>query len=75
VHPECRGRGLASRLLRDAANRSARSGKSEITLLVAEGNDPARRLYASMGFTAKATFVAARRQQAHAASYVRRVAS
>ena len=70
VHPECRGRGLASRLVRDAADRSARAGKSELTLLVGEGNDPARRLYAAMGFTAKATFVAARRQHAHAARYV-----
>jgi len=70
VHPECRGRGLASRLVRDAANRSAIAGKTELTLLVGEGNDPARRLYAAMGFTAKATFVAARRQQAGAARYV-----
>ncbi len=70
VHPAWRGRGLASRLLRDAANRSARAGKTELTLLVGEGNGPARRLYASMGFTEKATFVAARRQQAAAARYV-----
>ena len=71
VRPECRGRGLASHLLREAANRSARAGKTGLTLLVGEGNEPARRLYAAMGFTAKATFVAARRQHADdAARYV-----
>jgi ribosomal protein S18 acetylase RimI-like enzyme len=69
VHPEWRGRGLASHLLRDAADRSAQAGKTGLTLLVSERNEPARRLYASLGFTQKATFLAARREESHAARF------
>jgi ribosomal protein S18 acetylase RimI-like enzyme len=70
VHPDWRGRGLASRLLCEAANRSAAAGKTELTLLVGEQNEPARRLYASLGFTQKATFLAARRDESHAARFI-----
>ncbi|HEY6360089.1 MAG TPA: GNAT family N-acetyltransferase [Vicinamibacterales bacterium] len=70
VRPECRGRGLASRLTRDAAARAAAAGKTELTLLVGEQNQIARHLYAAMGFTTKATFLAARREGRGAARYV-----
>jgi ribosomal protein S18 acetylase RimI-like enzyme len=70
VHPDWRGRGFASHLLREAAGRSARVGKTELTLLVSEQNEPARRLYASLGFTQKATFLAARREESHAARFI-----
>jgi ribosomal protein S18 acetylase RimI-like enzyme len=70
VHPEWRGRGLASHLLREAAARSAQAGKTELTLLVSEQNGPARRLYAAMGFTQRATFLAARREESHTARFI-----
>jgi ribosomal protein S18 acetylase RimI-like enzyme len=70
VHPDWRGRGLASYLLREAADRSAKAGKTELTLLVSEQNEPARRLYAAMGFTHKATFLAARREESRTARFV-----
>jgi ribosomal protein S18 acetylase RimI-like enzyme len=70
VHPDCRGRGLASCLVREAADRSAVAGKTEITLLVGEQNGAARRLYGSLGFTPKATFLAARREESHAARFI-----
>ena len=70
VHPAWRGRGLASHLLREAADRSARAGKTRLTLLVSEHNEPARRLYASLGFTQKATFLAARREESRSARFV-----
>jgi len=63
VHPAYRGRGLASQLTREAALRAAAAGRSELTLLVGDQNEPARRLYRSIGFTQKATFVAARRER------------
>ena len=70
VHPDCRGRGLASNLVREAADRSARARKTELTLLVGEHNEQARRLYASLGFTHKATFLAARREESPAARFI-----
>ena len=70
VHPDWRGRGFASHLLREAADRSARAGKTELTLLVSEQNEPAQRLYASLGFAQKATFLAARREELHAPRFI-----
>ena len=70
VRPEARGRGLASRLVREAAGRAATAGKTELTLLVGEQNQVARHLYAAMGFTTRATFLAARREGRGAARYV-----
>ena len=67
IHPAHRGRGLASQLTREAARRAAEAGKSELTLLVGDRNEQARRLYASMGFTQKATFLAAWRDSHRAA--------
>jgi ribosomal protein S18 acetylase RimI-like enzyme len=61
VHPEERGRGLAPGLLRSAAALADRAGHDEITLLVGESNQPARHVYEALGFTPRATFVAARR--------------
>ena len=45
VHPEERSQGLASRLLKDTMELAASSGCDEMTLLVGESNQPARRLY------------------------------
>lgn len=70
VHPDWRGRGFASHLLHEAAERSARAGKTELTLLVSERNEPAQRLYASLGFAQKATFLAARREEARTARFI-----
>jgi ribosomal protein S18 acetylase RimI-like enzyme len=70
VHPDWRGRGFASHLLRDAAERSVKAGKTELTLLVSEQNETARRLYASMGFAQKATFLAARRDESRTARFI-----
>ncbi len=61
VHPEERSRGLASRLLHETMQLAASSGCDEMTLLVGEANQAARHLYERRGFTARATFVAARR--------------
>jgi ribosomal protein S18 acetylase RimI-like enzyme len=70
VRPEARGRGLAWRLVREAAARAAGAGKTELTLLVGEQNRVARHLYAAMGFTTRAMFLAARREGRGAARYV-----
>jgi ribosomal protein S18 acetylase RimI-like enzyme len=60
VHPSVRGCGVATRLLRDAIACAGAAGATEMTLLVGEHNQAARRLYASLGFAERATFVAAR---------------
>ena len=60
VHPAMRGCGLATRLLREAIALAADSNASAMTLLVGEENLAARRLYASLGFVARSTFIAAR---------------
>ena len=70
VRPDSRGRGLASRLVREAVARAAAAGKTELTLLVGEQNRIARRLYAATGFTTRAMFLAARREGRGAARYV-----
>jgi ribosomal protein S18 acetylase RimI-like enzyme len=59
VHPERRGRGMARALVATAAAAAAAAGNIEMTLLVGERNTPARRLYSSMGFVPRASFVAA----------------
>lgn len=50
VVPEARGRGIAGRLLAEAARRLIARGVETIFLDVAEGNAPARALYARLGF-------------------------
>ena len=67
VHPAIRGCGVATRLLREAIACAAASGATTMTLLVGEANDAARRVYASLGFVERSTFIAARTQAASAA--------
>lgn len=61
VHPNEQGKGLAAQLLIEAATIAAAGGREEMTLLVSESNQPARRLYERLGFTPRANFIAARR--------------
>lgn len=51
VRTDARRQGLATALVRDAAANAAAAGCDRLTLLVASSNAPARRLYASLGFT------------------------
>lgn len=51
VSPEARRRGVARRLLREAAQRLADSGVTRLILEVAESNLAARALYSASGFT------------------------
>jgi ribosomal protein S18 acetylase RimI-like enzyme len=71
VRPETRGCGVATRLVREALAGAASSGATAMTLLVGERNESARRLYASLGFVERATFVAARTPAPLAAAPVR----
>jgi ribosomal protein S18 acetylase RimI-like enzyme len=57
VAPMARGAGLARHLLREAANGAMTSGCGRMTLLVAEDNRPAARLYDVLGFREEAAFV------------------
>jgi ribosomal protein S18 acetylase RimI-like enzyme len=60
VDPQHRRHGLAERLVTDAIARAAAMGRGEITLLVGETNEGARRLYERLGFRRRASFIAAR---------------
>jgi ribosomal protein S18 acetylase RimI-like enzyme len=62
VHPDRRGQGLASALVEHAMDAAAAQGKTALTLIVGERNAAARDVYASLGFSSCATFVAARRE-------------
>ena len=73
VHPDRRGRGLASGLLGRAIRAAEAEGTRTMTLIVGDRNHSARRLYAGMGFSKRATFVAGRREASRGAR--RRVAS
>lgn len=55
VHPDCRRRGMATSLLMAAVGRAAAAGYVEMTLVVAESNRAAARLYARVGFKHCAT--------------------
>ncbi len=57
VSPDARGVGMGKYLLRGAMSASAWHGARTMTLLVAEQNIPARRLYQAEGFTPRAEFV------------------
>lgn len=59
VHPSRRREGLAAALVDEACSRAAGAGRRRATLLVAAANEPARRLYDTLGFKPCATFVAA----------------
>ena len=50
VRPECRGRGLATRLLEAVMAEAAQMGVQSATLEVRRSNEPALRLYAKAGF-------------------------
>jgi ribosomal protein S18 acetylase RimI-like enzyme len=63
VRPDARSQGLAGRLVDRAMAAAAARGLRQVTLLVDAAAEPARRLYASRGFTERATFVAAWRQE------------
>jgi GntR family transcriptional regulator len=51
VHPDAGGRGVGSALLEHGLRLLAHRGLDTVTLWVFEGNEAARRLYASFGFT------------------------
>ena len=57
VDPRWRGRALASRLILESDRVLAGSGYRRVTLLVADGNQGARRLYRALGFRDAQTFV------------------
>jgi ribosomal protein S18 acetylase RimI-like enzyme len=50
VRADARRQGVATRLLNDVSEAAAAAGCTELTLLVAEVNAPARKLYESLGF-------------------------
>ena len=50
TRPEAQGRGLAGSLLRMSMNALLDRGYERLTLIVTDGNTPAQRLYASLGF-------------------------
>jgi len=57
-----RGTGTGHRLLAHAARAAAAAGAVDLTLMVDEGNGPARRLYARHGFAERSAFLHARRK-------------
>lgn len=59
VDPDARGRGLGDALVQQAMGEAAAMGFSQMTLLVAETNAPAVRLYDGLGFDRRGTFLAA----------------
>ena len=62
VDPEARGCGLGATLVEQTCEQLAGQGYNALTLLVAQGNAPARALYDSAGFRHDATFLAATRR-------------
>jgi ribosomal protein S18 acetylase RimI-like enzyme len=61
VDPGCRRAGLAAELVAASLERARADGFSMLSLIVAEANAPARRLYARLGFSEKASFLFASR--------------
>jgi ribosomal protein S18 acetylase RimI-like enzyme len=59
VHPDATRGGLGTRVLTAAMRGAAAQGLAEMSLLVAAGNQPARRLYRGHGFGATASFLTA----------------
>lgn len=57
VDPAQRGRGVATALLDGAISAARDRGAARVTLLVAESNTPAQRLYRGRGFVERAVFV------------------
>jgi ribosomal protein S18 acetylase RimI-like enzyme len=62
VAPGHRGCGVGRRLVQLAAERAGHGGFDRLTLLVAQSNPGARRLYERAGFEAAAEFVFADRE-------------
>lgn len=50
VLPEWRGRGVGRRMMGEALEQARAAGRRRVTLYVVEGNEPAVRLYRSLGF-------------------------
>lgn len=61
VAVEHRKQGLGDRLVRSVCERAREARYDRVTLLVAESNDPARRLYRRLGFESAARFLFAER--------------
>ena len=59
VHPGRRREGFARKLVDEACRLAQPRAARQATLLVGEKNTAARKLYASMGFEPRATFIAA----------------
>ena len=55
VHPSWRGRGLGRWLMQMVLERGRRQGAQTVLLEVRRGNEAARRLYESLGFTVLST--------------------
>jgi len=53
VAPNCRGKGIGSRMLHFAEEMATKGGKSWLELTVMKVNTPAQRLYARLGFRLK----------------------
>lgn len=51
VAPEARRKGVATRMLRGAANWAAPRGAAWLTVVVTDANDPAKALYRALGMT------------------------
>jgi len=58
VHPSLQRRGIAQQLIDDVLRQVRETGLSRISLLVGDDNDPARALYARLGFEERDRFVA-----------------
>ncbi|NLJ45953.1 MAG: GNAT family N-acetyltransferase [Treponema sp.] len=56
-----RGRGIGAGLLADAEARARRHGAAALSLMVSEGNAPARSLYEKFGFGERGRFTVAGR--------------
>jgi ribosomal protein S18 acetylase RimI-like enzyme len=63
VDPACRGRRLAAALVRESCRVARDQGMRAMTLMAARRNARARELYADLGFSERATFLAATRAQ------------
>ncbi len=50
VLPEWRGRGVGRQMMTEALTRARQAGRRRVGLYVVEGNEPALRLYRSLGF-------------------------
>lgn len=62
VEPELARSGIGRRLVRAASGAAQAGGHQQITLVVADENDPARRLYERLGFGEAAEFLFASRR-------------